>query len=82
MADVPGRLLPRIIWKGLIRNGLDYLVTSDYVEASNRRSSRAYEALEDINTEEFTGCCQYHGVSMTQNGKLPTWLESVFRQPV
>ena len=30
-----------------MRNGLDYLVNEGYVDRSNRRTSRAYEALKD-----------------------------------
>jgi hypothetical protein len=40
-------LISRITWTGLIRNGLDYLVHEGYVDKSNRRTKRAYEALED-----------------------------------
>jgi hypothetical protein len=52
-ADASGRPLSRITWTGLIRNGLDYLVNDGYVDASSRRAGRAYEALEDPDTNSL-----------------------------
>ncbi|KAH7314028.1 hypothetical protein BKA65DRAFT_483675 [Rhexocercosporidium sp. MPI-PUGE-AT-0058] len=46
-ADISGKPLSRITWTGLMRNNLDYLVNEGYVDRSNRRTSRAYNALED-----------------------------------
>jgi hypothetical protein len=46
-ADASGKPLSRIIWTGLIQNGLDFLVSNGYVDRLNRRIKRAYEALED-----------------------------------
>jgi hypothetical protein len=77
-ADVEGRPLPRLSWTGLIRNGLDYLVTEGYVEASNRRTKRAYDALEDANTDGLLDAANTMAVQLSQNGQLSTWLESVF----
>src|ERR1700733_7913108 len=51
-ANISGPL-PRITWIGLIRNGLDYLVNEGYVDARNRRTRLAYEALEDPDTESL-----------------------------
>jgi hypothetical protein len=50
-ADASGKPLSRITWTGLIRNGLEYLISEGYVDISNRRTSRAYEALEDPEVE-------------------------------
>src|SRR5256714_529 len=51
-ANVSGPL-PRITWSGLIRNGLDYLVSEGYVDARNHRIRLAYEALEDPDTDSL-----------------------------
>ncbi len=48
-ADASGNPLRRITWTGLIQNGLDFLVSDGYMDGSNRRTQRAYEALEDPN---------------------------------
>lgn len=77
-ADIAGRPLPRLSWTGLIRNGLDYLVTEGYVEASNRRTKRAYDALEDVDTDSLLDAANIMAAQLNQNGQLPTWLESVF----
>src|SRR6266536_5823714 len=45
--------LQRITWTGLIRNGLDYLVNEDYVDAASRRIRQAKSALEDTNTDSL-----------------------------
>jgi hypothetical protein len=46
-ADASGSPFRGITWTGLIRNGLDYPVGDGHVDRSNRRTKRAYEALED-----------------------------------
>src|SRR6266498_4099142 len=76
-ADISGPL-PRITWTGLIRNGLDYLVTNRHVDASNRRTNRAYDALEDTDTDSLLDAATIMADQLTQNGQFPTWLESVF----
>jgi hypothetical protein len=77
-ADALGKPLSRITWTGLIRNGLDYLVNDDYVEASNRRTRRAYEALEDPDTDSLLDAANTLSSQLTQHGQVPTWLETVF----
>ena len=76
-ANISGPL-PRITWTGLIRNGLDYLVSEGYVDAGNRRTRRAYEALEDPDTGSLLDAANILSSQLTQNGQFPTWLESVF----
>jgi hypothetical protein len=44
-ADASGKPLSRIIWTGLIQNGLDFLVSEGYVDGSNSGIKLAYEAL-------------------------------------
>ena len=56
--------LPRITWTGLIRNGLDYLVNEDYVDAANRRIRRAYDALEDIDTDNLLDAANIMAVQL------------------
>jgi hypothetical protein len=77
-ADLSGSPPPRITWTGLIRDGLDYLVAEGFVEASNRRTRQAYEALEDTDTDSLLDAANIMAAQLTRNGQLPTWLESVF----
>jgi hypothetical protein len=77
-ADISGRPLPRITWTGLIRNGLDYLVNEGYVDAANRRTRRAYDALDDTDTDSLLDAANIMAAQLTRNGQFPTWLESVF----
>ncbi|KEF61211.1 uncharacterized protein A1O9_02776 [Exophiala aquamarina CBS 119918] len=76
--DDNGRPPSRITWQGLIRNGLDYLVTENYVEASNRRTRRAYEALEDGDTDSLLDAAGILRDQLTRMGQFPTWLGSIF----
>src|SRR6266511_5114250 len=77
-ADVSGRPLPRITWTGLIRNGLDYLVTDGYVDASKRRTRQAYDALKNTDAESVLDAANIMKDQLTQHGQFPTWLETVF----
>jgi hypothetical protein len=77
-ADASGKPPLRITWTGLIRNGLDYLVHDGYVDASNQRIIRAYEALEDKNTNSLLDAANTLSDQLTQHGQFPTWLETVF----
>ena len=70
--------LRRITWTGLIENGLDYLVNGGYVDARDRRTRRAYEALKDPDTDSLLDAANILSSQLTQNGQFPTWLESVF----
>jgi hypothetical protein len=77
-ADEFGKPLSRITWTGLIQNGLDYLVSEGYVDASNRRTRRAFDALKDIDTDSLLDAANILAAQLIQNGQFPTWLESVF----
>jgi hypothetical protein len=77
-ADVSGKPLSRITWTGLIRNGLDYLVSDGHVDPSNRRTRRAYEAIEDPNTDSLLDAANVLSNQLAQRGQFPTWLETVF----
>jgi hypothetical protein len=77
-ADTSGKPLSRVTWTGLIRNGLDYLVHEGYVDTSNRRTRRAYEALKDPEVDGLLDAANIVSSQMKQHGQFPTWLESVF----
>ena len=77
-ADESGKPLSQITWTGLIRNGLDYLVSEGYVDTSNRRTKRAYEALEDPQVDGLLDAADIMSSQMKLYGQFPTWLESVF----
>jgi hypothetical protein len=57
---------------------LDYLVCDGYVDASNRRTKRAYEALEDPEVDGLLDAANILSSQLKQHGQFPTWLESVF----
>jgi len=77
-ADTSGKPLSRITWTGLIRNGLDYLVSEGYVDKSHRRTKRAYDALEDPEVDGLLDAANTVSSQLKQHGQFPTWLESVF----
>jgi hypothetical protein len=58
-ADSLGQALPRITWTGLIRNGLDYLLQEGRVNRSNRRTRRAYDALDEQDMGRFARCSKH-----------------------
>jgi hypothetical protein len=45
--------LQRMTWTGLVRNGLDYLVTDGYMDASDESIKQAYAALEKTDTDNL-----------------------------
>ncbi|KAH8589751.1 hypothetical protein B0O99DRAFT_636152 [Bisporella sp. PMI_857] len=77
-ADISGNPLSLITWTGLLRNGLDYLVSEGYVDTFNRRTKRAYDALKDPEVEGLLDAANIVSSQMKQHGQFPTWLESVF----
>lgn len=77
-ADTSGNPLSRITWTNLMRNGLDHLVSEGYVDTSNRRTKRAYEALEDPEVDGLLDAANIVTSQMKQHGQFRTWLESVF----
>jgi SIR2-like domain len=76
-ADISGPL-PRITWTGLIRNGLHYLTTDGYVNASSRRIRQAYAALKNTDTDSLLTAATIMRSQLAQHGQFPTWLEMVF----
>jgi hypothetical protein len=77
-ADETGKPLSRITWTGPIRNGLDYLLSEGYVDTSNPRTKRAYEALKDPKVDGLLDAVNIVSSQMKQYYQFPTWLESVF----
>jgi hypothetical protein len=77
-ADASGKPLPRTTWTGLVRDGLDYILEGDYLDASNRRIRRAYEALEDNDKAGLLDAANIMKDLLVQLRQYPTWLESVF----
>ncbi|KFZ24695.1 hypothetical protein V502_00833 [Pseudogymnoascus sp. VKM F-4520 (FW-2644)] len=77
-ADTSRNPLSRITWTDLMRNGLDHLVSEGYVDTSNRRTKRAYDALEDPEVDGLLDAANIVTSQMKQHGQFRTWLESVF----
>jgi hypothetical protein len=77
-ADGFGKPLSRITWTGLIRNGLDYLVSEGYVDASSCSIKRAYDGLENPETDGLLDSANILSSLLTRQDQFPTWLESVF----
>jgi len=77
-ADKDRKPLSRITWTGLIKNGLDFLVHEGYVDESNRRTRRAYEALEDPEVDGILDAANILSSQMKQEGQFASWLEFVF----
>src|SRR5271170_549212 len=77
-ADSSRQALSRITWTGLIRNGLDYLVREGYVDQSNRRIRRAYDALDEQDMDDLLDAASILRSQLDHNDLFPTWLESVF----
>ena len=61
-----------------MRNGLDYLVGEGYVDTSNRRTKRVYEAFEDLEVDGLLDTANIVSSQMKQHGQFPRWLESIF----
>jgi hypothetical protein len=77
-ADASGKPLSRTTWTGLVRNGLDYILEGDYLDASNKRIRRAYEALEDNDKAGLLDAANIMKDLLVQQRQYPTWLETVF----
>ncbi|KFY35253.1 hypothetical protein V494_06081 [Pseudogymnoascus sp. VKM F-4513 (FW-928)] len=77
-ADTSGNPVSRITWTDLMRNGLDHLVSEGYVDTSNRRTKRAYNALEDPEVDGLLDAANIVTSQMKQHGQFRPWLESVF----
>jgi hypothetical protein len=77
-ADASGNPLSRIKWTGLIQNGLDFLVGDGYMDGSNRRTKRAYKALEDPNIDGLLDAADTLSSQLRRQGQFPSWLQSVF----
>ena len=77
-SDNSGRPLNRLTWKGLIRNGLDFLNQGNHVQNPYPRKRRAYEFLEEDDPEALLDAADALTNQMRRCGQYPTWLEFVF----
>lgn len=77
-ADTSGRPLSRLTWTGLIQNGLDYLVTDGYVEASDHEIEQAYAALKYTDPNSLLRAAEILKDQLNQQRQFPTWLQAVF----
>ncbi|KAF1816359.1 hypothetical protein P152DRAFT_511146 [Eremomyces bilateralis CBS 781.70] len=73
-----GHPLERITWNGLVKHGLDYLVTNQYVDRKNRQVKCALDLLESEDTEDLLLAAHILREKLDRSSQLPTWLESVF----
>lgn len=71
-SDTLGRPIPRLTWTGLVRNGLDYLISEGYVDASNRRTRQAYDSLEHGDSDSLLDAANIMAGQMRQNEQFPT----------
>ena len=77
-ADSSRQALSRITWTGLIRDGLDYLVQEGHVDRLNRRTRRAYDALDEQDMDDLLDAASILRSQLDRNDLFPTWLESLF----
>jgi hypothetical protein len=70
--------LSRLTWTGLIQNRLDYLVTDGYIDASSRRTRRAYAMLEETDTDSLLDAANVIVDQLEKHRQFPTWLKTVF----
>ncbi|KAG9231956.1 ankyrin repeat-containing domain protein [Amylocarpus encephaloides] len=75
-AQKDGRPLKRLTWKGLIKNGLSYLVDEVHIKRSTLAS--AYKALEDGRTEKLLCAATILRRTLKKHNHFPTWIRSVF----
>jgi hypothetical protein len=70
--------LPRTTWKGLIMNGLDYLVQEKYLEESDIWIKTAREMLRRGDLQSVLLAATITKTQLSDRGKYATWLETVF----
>ena len=79
-ADACGKPLPRTTWTGLVRNGLDYILEGEYLDASNKRIRRAYEALEDNDKAGLLDAANTNERSIGPAASIPDLVGIGFRE--
>ena len=77
-AKASGEPLSRATWRGLIENGLNYLVTEQYVDESELRIEFARRSLETGKTDSMLDAADIVMKLLEQHQQLPTWLDAVF----
>lgn len=75
-----GDTLPELSWKGLIQNGLDYLVADGHVKENDRSLKFAREIVEDPESKpnELLQAAGILTEFLENDGHLPTWLHDTF----
>jgi hypothetical protein len=68
----------RTTWKGLIMNGLDYLVQEKYLKESDTMIQAAKEMLRRGDLQSVLLAANITKTQLSERGKYATWLETVF----
>jgi len=68
----------RTRWKGLIMNGLDYLVQEKYLQESDGEIEMAKKLLRQNNLGSVLLAATFTKAQLEDRGKYAAWLESVF----
>jgi hypothetical protein len=77
-ATEDGQTLGQLSWKGLIKDGLRYLVEEGFTDNTNLRIRKAYQLLEGEDNESLLDAADKLKRSLEQYQQFPTWLFSVF----
>jgi hypothetical protein len=71
--------LPRTTWKGLIMNGLDYLVQEKYLKESDIWIKTAREMLQRGDLQSVLLAATITKTQLSDRGKYAIWLQTVFQ---
>jgi hypothetical protein len=77
IGDISGPL-QSLTWTGLIRNGLNYLINENYVDAVNNKIKRIKNAFKNINTDNLLDAANILIFQLIRHRQFSIWLESVF----
>lgn len=69
---------PRTTWKGLIMNGVDYLVQEKYFQESDTTIQMARELLRKGDLQSVLSAATFTKTQLSNRGKYATWLTAVF----
>jgi hypothetical protein len=69
--NISGKPFSRIIWTGLIQNGLDYLISNKHMDRSNRRIKRIYKNFENSDTDNLLDAANILKSQLAQLGQFP-----------
>jgi hypothetical protein len=77
-ADEDGKVIERLLWKGLIKDGLRYLVEEGFTTDQDPRIRQAHRFLEGDDTESLLDAADKLKGSLEVHQQFPTWLFSIF----